>query len=166
VDVAPYVRLGFSFECGECGFRSTGQKGVRVWTFSDPPVVRQVEPGGPAAAAGLRAGDRLTHIGGIAMTSPEGGRRFTQIKAGDAVEWTVERGGERRTIREVALEREAAGVAPGSAPQRLRYSGHLGDADIEVRGAPVNVAEDPASGEIVIRSRDLLVRVKTRRQDD
>jgi len=136
---------------------------VRAWTFSAPPVVRQVEPGGPAEKAGLRVGDRLVEIDGLKMTVPDGGRRFTRIKPGETVEWTVERNGERKSVREVAQEREVAPTPAGKPPERLRYSGTLGNASIEVRGVPVNVTEDPAGGEIVIRSRDLLVRVKVPR---
>jgi serine protease Do len=125
--------------------------------------VRQVEPGGPAEAAGLRAGDRLIEIDGVAMTSPDGGRRFTAIKPGKAVQWTIERGGARQMVRIVAQERK---TGPGAErAERLRYSGTLGEARIEVRGAPVNVTEDSRSGEVVIRSHDLLVKVKVPRQD-
>jgi len=134
-----------------------------MWTFAEAPVVRQVEPGGPAEAAGLRVGDRLIEIDGIAMTSTDGGRRFTAIQPGAAVQWTVERGGARQTVRIVAQGRKAG---PGAeTADRLRYSGTLGDARIEVRGVPVNVTEDARSGEVVIRSHDLLVRVKIPRQD-
>jgi len=63
-DVAPYARLGFSFECGNCGFRPD-VNGSRSWVFVDLPVVSQVEPGGPAAASGLQPGDRLVQIDGV-----------------------------------------------------------------------------------------------------
>jgi hypothetical protein len=97
------------------------------------------------------------------MTSRDGGRRFTEIKPGDTVQWTVERGGARQTIRMVAQERKTGPDAEGA--DRLRYSGTLGEARIEVRGAPVNVTEDSRSGEVVIRSHDLLVKVKVPRHD-
>jgi len=72
----------------------------------------------------------------------------------------VERAGKRQTLRMVAQAKPAGNAAvEGESPQRLRYAGALGKAQIEVRGVPVNVSEDSRNGEVLIRSHDLLVRV-------
>ncbi|NOT34127.1 MAG: PDZ domain-containing protein [Candidatus Eisenbacteria bacterium] len=48
-----------------------------------------------------------------------------------------------------------------SGDQRLRYSGSVGDADVEVRGvANVVVSRDPATGELIITTSEATVRVK------
>jgi hypothetical protein len=67
-----------------------------------------------------------------------------------------------------ALRRPDAGrtAAPAAAGggQRLRYSGSVGGAQVEVRGAPVNVSTDPRTGEMIIRSADLTVRIQPDRR--
>src|SRR5689334_6692054 len=132
---APHVRLGFSFECRSCGVRP-GAGGERAWTFADLPVIDSVEAGGPADTAGFETGDRLTHLDGIPMNSPEAGRRFTALQPGQAIVWTVERGGEPRKIRMVAQLRPAdEACAAGGTAERLRYTGAVRGAQIEVRGA-------------------------------
>lgn len=165
----PTVRFGFRLQCQECGHLKTDAKGWSYWSFPEPPALDKVEPGSPADRAGLRPGDRLTHINGVPLTSPEGGRRLAEAEVGDSVEWTYLRGGERRTARLIAAgiarprnnNPQARPVAtPAAQPTQLRFSGSVGPAQVEVRGAPVNVTEDRQNGEIVIRSQDVLVRVK------
>ncbi|HKV06956.1 MAG TPA: hypothetical protein VJ725_02385 [Thermoanaerobaculia bacterium] len=78
-----------------------------------------------------------------------------------SLQWTVERGGQSQTVRMVAEAKPDAKPSKKSAEAlKLRYNGTLGPAQVEVRGAPVNVTEDEQTGELVIRSHDLLVRVK------
>jgi S1-C subfamily serine protease len=67
--------------------------------------VTEVRPGGPAAAAGLLAGDLLLSLEGRAATSVDALRRtLTRDSVGRALEVEVLRGGavERRTLRPVA----------------------------------------------------------------
>jgi C-terminal processing protease CtpA/Prc len=135
---------------------------VRSFTFRAPPQVETVEDGTPAARAGLRRGDRLTHVDGLALTTPGAWRRFGAIKPGERVEWTYTRDGSARTVPMLALRRPDAGARTRAAAssQRLRYSGAIGDAEVEVRGAPVTVTRDERTGETVIRSSDLTVRIR------
>ena len=77
------------------------------------------------------------------MNSPEAGRRFTALQPGQSLVWTVERGAEQRKIRMVAQPRlDHAGAAADGTAERLRYTGVVKGAQVEVRGAPVNVTED------------------------
>lgn len=159
----PDARLGFGFRCGPCS--SHRSYGETTWTFSNPPEVTGVQRDGPAWEAGMRPGDRILRIDGVDMTSDEGGRRFGAIAAGDRVRWTLERDGRSFEVTSRALapepspapRAEAADDAP-VIPDVLRYSGRVGDAVIEVRGARVVVVEDGA--EIVIRTGDTEVRVR------
>ncbi|MET0369796.1 MAG: RIP metalloprotease RseP [Sphingobium sp.] len=64
-----------------------------------PPVAGQVQPGSAAAAAGIRAGDRIVSIGGREMTTFDDIRMFAQIRPGEPVTLVVERDG-RQVVRE------------------------------------------------------------------
>jgi PDZ domain len=163
--ILPDGWFGFGIECGECGWRRRGRE--VVWTFSSAPVVTNVEPGSPAARAGLRRGDQLTFVDGVALTRPEGGEKFVSIRPGQTVRWTYRRGG---LIREATIRAERRPdyvVSPAPTPpavaDRLRYSGSVGNTAVEVRGAPVTVSVDERTGETVIRSRDLTVRIRPER---
>jgi regulator of sigma E protease len=66
------------------------------------PVLGSVKPDGPAAVAGLRAGDRVLSVDGVAVV--DGARLRETIRAsahGEAVskmQWVVDRGGERLQV--------------------------------------------------------------------
>jgi membrane-associated protease RseP (regulator of RpoE activity) len=140
--------------------------------------VESVEPGSPAARAGIRRGDILTHVDGMPITTAAGGQRFASIRPGQTVTWTYLRGSRSYTTRATAAsrpdrvsmarasaaERAAAAAARSAAGQQLRFSGAVGDTDVEVRGAPVTITRDERTGEMVIRSHDLTVRVRPDRQ--
>lgn len=168
----PTVRFGFRLQCQDCNLVKGNGKDGSYWSFPQSPVVDQVEAGSPADQGGLRRGDRLTHIDGLALTSPQGGRRLAEVDAGETVEWTFLRGNERRTTKVVTGGNawphrsnwsQPQGAAAGAWP--TRFSGNVGSARVEVQGAPVNVTEDRQNGEIVIRSQDVLVRVKVPKSD-
>jgi len=136
--------------------------------FGEAPTVESVEAGSPAARAGMRRGDRLTHVDGLALTTQAGARRFATIRPGQAVTWTYRRGSGTYSARTVAARRPdlppppraAAAPRASSSPQQVRYSGAVGDTDVEVRGAPVTITRDERTGETVIRSHDLTVRIR------
>jgi membrane-associated protease RseP (regulator of RpoE activity) len=163
VPAGPDARLGFGFRCGPCS--SHRSYGETTWTFSNPLEVTGVPQDGPAWEAGMRPGDRILRIDGIDVTRDEGGRRFGAIAPGDLVRWTLERDGRTFEVTSRALAPEPA-FAPRAEPATgapvipdvLRYSGRVGDALIEVRGARVVVVED--GPEIVIRTGDTEVRVR------
>jgi putative serine protease PepD len=62
-------------------------------------VVKSVLADGPAAKAGLKAGDRITQFKGRSVTNTADVQRFAQNLAADApVKLTVKRGGEKAPI--------------------------------------------------------------------
>jgi PDZ domain len=157
--------FGFGISCDECGFRSTTHGDPGDFFFGSAPVVESVEPGTPAAAAGLRRGDRLTHVDGMALTTRQGAARFGSIQPGETVTWTYTRGGRQSTVRATAARRpdaRRAGSAPRApeAARRLRWSGEVDGTRVEVRGAPVTVTRDERTGETIIRSAELTVVLK------
>jgi hypothetical protein len=63
------------------------------------PVVKSALADGPAAKAGLRAGDLITHFKGRSVTNTADVRRFAQkLTAGAPVALTIKRGGEKEPI--------------------------------------------------------------------
>jgi predicted metalloprotease with PDZ domain len=139
------------------------ERGRTTFAFRSAPQVENVEPGTPAARAGMQRGDRLTHIDGIPLTTSAAWRRFSAVQPGQRVSWTFTRNGRQQTAAMAAMRRPDArnpAAASRAAGQRLRYSGAVGGAEVEVRGAPVSVTRDSRTGETVIRSSDLTVRIR------
>ena len=176
-NASPRGRLGFSLTCSECSVEVYKTEEGPRWTFSSYPEVSRVESGSPAEQAGLRAGDVLTHIDGIPMTTEQAGLRFGQVAPRDTVVFRYERNAQAGEAVVVAGEREWTVVAPppkaprparparplrADAPapelETTRFSGVLGDAHILVTGGPITVTRTET--EIVIRSQDIVVRVK------
>jgi len=66
------------------------------------PVMGEVKAGGPAAAAGLRAGDRVLSVDGVAVADATGLRERIRDSVRDgntsAMRWLVERGDQRLEI--------------------------------------------------------------------
>lgn len=101
----PESRYGMNFACGPCSSTMTNRR--RVWRFSNPIEVVGVEEGGPAEAAGLRVGDRITHLNGARIDSQRGGEVFSSVQPGVPVELTVVApDGAERTTTLVPRERE------------------------------------------------------------
>lgn len=90
-EIMPEGWMGFMLECRNCG----EDEDTGTFRFFDPPVLTRVEPNSPAARAGLRAGDRLTHMDGVALTSQVGWPRFNAIQPGQEVRFTYTRDGQQ-----------------------------------------------------------------------
>lgn len=185
---APSGWMGISVSCSACGVRRVERDGrsVALWDFASPPTVESVEGESPAYEAGVRGGDRITHIDGAEITSDEGGAKFGAIEPGQRVRLRIRRGGRTRVVVLTAGDRIAglgtpeaelaaeppeppgeeaspaeppAGVraaVPGSSV--VRFTGMIGDTFVQVSGGPVTVTEREA--EVVIRGRDLTVRIR------
>jgi Do/DeqQ family serine protease len=76
-------------------------------------LITQVEPGSPAAGAGLETGDVIVAIEGEPVESSADVRNeIGLVRAGESVELTALRDGQRRTVRtEVAVDAESAAAA-------------------------------------------------------
>jgi hypothetical protein len=162
--------FGFGIQCTKCRWSVDEETGESEWNFSSPPEISSIQDGSPAAAAGLRRGDILLEIDGEPLLSAEGGRRFGSVEPGETVRWTYRRGGETRYTTATAGQRPdmlpPPPPEPGAEPlayaygraytvsetHKLRYSGLVGEATVEVRGAGsvvVNIIEPGREIEIV-----------------
>jgi membrane-associated protease RseP (regulator of RpoE activity) len=95
--------LGLSgLECN-CVY-SISKEGERWWKFRSEPRVGSVRPGSPADGE-IEAGDMITAIDGLLITTSEAGERFANISPGDEVTLAIRRGGDR--VRLVALVAQA-----------------------------------------------------------
>ena len=154
--------LGVALACTDCSMEVRGD--ALAWRFAEPPNIRSVEAGSAADAAGVRSGDRLLRVDGLAVTSERGGERLARLEPGRTVELTLERNGMRSTgvvsgpPRAPTTATVPRAPAPPAGP--LRQVSRLGDVDIEVRGdAAVYIEEGDV---IIIRSQGLEVRLRRR----
>jgi membrane-associated protease RseP (regulator of RpoE activity) len=90
--------LGIGLSCRQCGSQREPGDTHPVWDFSGAPEIWNVEPGSPAAKAGIRRGDVLTHIDGVSLTTADGGRRFGAVRSGQSVRFTLRRGGASQNV--------------------------------------------------------------------
>jgi hypothetical protein len=120
--------FGFSIRCSQCGWRRIGDEPTPRWESATYPEIGIVAGGGPADIAGLRTGDRITHIDGESILAPAGALKFGAVRPGQRLRITVTRNGSR-LIREVTL---AERPRPASGRSSLRYTGRLRNVDVEV----------------------------------
>lgn len=216
-DALPGAWFGFGISCTSCGWERPSAGGAVRWSFQEPPRILSVESGSPAARAGLRGGDVLTHIDGVSLTTTEGGRRFGAVRPGETVRLTYTRDGATATV-EIAAERRPgptaalaelqreltagrdslvrlyarrAGNATGQSTrdmtaayerdlierlrsraaaaraeeryEELRFSGSVGDTDVEVRGNGSVITTILEQGrDIIIVTGDAQIRVRVR----
>ena len=165
--------LGVALACTDCSMEVRGD--ALAWRFSEPPSIRSVEPGSAAALAGVRAGDRVIRVDGLAITSERGGERLARLESGRDVTLALDRDGLPVEVT-LALPRSTPLASGRSATPRvaavpnaplppvsagpLRQVSRLGDVDIEVRGdAAVYIEEGDF---VIIRSQGLEVRLRRR----
>ena len=115
----PRASFGMGLSCSDCSIKVSEKNNSTTMSFSQPPEVYSIERDGPADKAGIRRGDVITHVNGKSIDSPEGGNLFANAKPGQTVSFTVQRGGERKTI----LVPAAARATP--SPQLTKSSESL-----------------------------------------
>lgn len=163
--------FGFSIRCNGCGWSSTSSDESPVWESDEIPELSRVDAESPAGRAGLRAGDRITHIDGLSLMSREGARRFGRVKPGQRVRLTVKRDAttlHRNLVVGTRPEMRAAIAAVTPRPPRtpapaarrqLRYTGQIDNVSVEVwsSGGPT---VDKIGDTMVITVGTSVVRIK------
>jgi S1-C subfamily serine protease len=92
----PRVEFGMELACNECAWRIIDE--ALVFDALEPPTVTAVEAAGPAASAGLQAGDVLLEVNGTPFASAEAGHALGRAKPGDRLTFRVRRGDATRTL--------------------------------------------------------------------
>ena len=127
--------IGLGVTCTDCLLRHDSSR--REWSFSQPPVVADLTPGGPAAKAGLSVGDTITSIDGVATTSALGGLRFANLHVGQTVRFEFTHGSHTgivdvtpEPVRSTIGLRSTAdsGSAPARPGRRAADNGRQGSA--------------------------------------
>lgn len=152
--------LGLGLICAHCE-PSGPWWDADVPVLKEPPRIHLIDPGGPAARAGLREGDILLEIGGQPIISDAGWQRLREATLGDTLSITFIRNGQnRRTGLEVGwhkrARRDPGAAEPSSQP--MRFAGSLAGVNIVVMGSPrVTVREE--EGIVVIVTPDATIRL-------
>jgi hypothetical protein len=160
--------------------------GMRVMDDDGAVVVLDVDPRGPAAAAGLRSGDRIDSLGGVPITwSPGFALRLARAEPGQALPLVVRRQGARRDFAPVPMASTEWAVVRQSGlqcqnlpfranPERVRaavvalHRRLTGDAKAEPPVLPEQVVEvtrvfaEEQRGAVDIQAGDLLLALELR----
>lgn len=143
---SPRGWFGFSIRCNGCGWSVRGGPGATPeWESDEAPELSMVSAESPAGRAGLRAGDRITHIDGVSILSRAGGRLFGAVRPGQRVRLTVLRNGvsmtremtllSRPEVRAAIAARTPQPAMPPSMRRELRYSGQIDNVTVDVWSA-------------------------------
>ncbi|WP_225775113.1 RIP metalloprotease RseP [Pseudomonas sp. Marseille-Q5115] len=118
--------------------------GIRPWRPVLEPVLAEIDPEGPATAAGLKSGDRLLALDGVALADWQQVVDAVRQRANRQVTLQVQRDGQRLDVP-VTLARKGkgetaagylgAGVAPVAWPPEMLREISFGPLDGLVEGA-------------------------------
>jgi C-terminal processing protease CtpA/Prc len=163
--------LGISFTCDGCVIAAQGDE-QRVVASAGGFRIHDVVVGGPAARAGVRAGDVLTHVQGHEVGTQDAWTATERLRPGDRVVLSVTRSGRHYDIVTVAGTRPVSGAATemrsgalivsenqDQRPGNVTFSGSLGDVEIQVTG-PVTVTR--TGEEVIIEGENVTVRLRRR----
>jgi len=98
----------------EGDFGPVGRAGIG---FGSEPIVGRVEPGSPAANAGIRAGDRITSVNGKPVTSLEGFAVISDEQKTKPVALDLARGAQSVRVTVPPVADEDMAVSRGIVPQ-------------------------------------------------
>ncbi|MBM7059843.1 sigma E protease regulator RseP [Pseudomonas sp. UL073] len=79
--------------------------GIRPWRPQLPPVLAQLDPKGPAQAAGLQMGDRLVSVDGVVLGDWQQLVDYVRRRPGEAISLRVSRNGAEQDVRLTLMAR-------------------------------------------------------------
>ncbi len=113
--------FGISLSCDDCVILRAG----RI-AYTRAPHIVTVESGSPAHLAGLRNGDTIVAVEGLALTTPEGFERFATARIGVPIRLTVRSYGQERDVTVNPIERSSASTIAEYYNSRLRTAQRAG----------------------------------------
>lgn len=154
--------FGFGLACDDCGWSREGPGRPVVWHAATRPIVRSVDPDGPASRAGIRVGDILVAVDGHDITSSAAGRLFGGARTGQSLSVALERNGRPLQVNLVVGSRPGGGGdSRGVVP---RYMGTLGNVVVELLTHRASPAEVTVSDTLIlIRTNDAVIRLRIAR---
>ncbi|MBA1201336.1 sigma E protease regulator RseP [Pseudomonas capeferrum] len=102
--------------------------GLRPWRPAITPVLAQIDPKGPAAAAGLRSGDRLLALDGVALNDWQQVVDSVRSRADSKVQLRIEREGQVMEVPVTLAHRgegKAAGGYLGAGVQGIEWPAEM-----------------------------------------
>ncbi|ALI02597.1 sigma E protease regulator RseP [Pseudomonas sp. FW306-02-F02-AA] len=87
--------------------------GIRPWRPALPPVLAELDPKGPAQAAGLKTGDRLLALDGQALTDWQQVVDWVRVRPDTKIVLHIERDGAQIDVPVTLATRDKAKVASG-----------------------------------------------------
>lgn len=125
--------------------------GMQPWRPVLQPVIGEVTPGGPAEAAGLEAGDRVTAAAGEAIETWEQLVGVIRARPGEQLEFTVLRGGTELDLTVTVEEVQSDGLTIG----RIGAAVDVPAAEFESMRAEERYGVVPALGRGLVRTWDM-----------
>lgn len=102
------------------------QRGPGRVAYVQRPAINWVESGSPAYQAGLRNGDTLVSINGLAFTTPEGFEAFANAVPGTAVRLIVRKAGQEREVSVTPIDNPSSATTQDFYMSRLRTAQRMG----------------------------------------
>jgi len=133
------------------------------------PIVAEVRPGMPAAAAGFEPGDRFLSVDGNRVTTFADVQRYVSMRAGEPIRFTMERGG--RTVDLVATPKLEEQKDPLGNKIKIGVIGVVNNQDVgnfrRIHYGPFAAVSEGAkeTGSIIVRTGQFLGGLVAGRQD-
>jgi hypothetical protein len=178
--------FGFALECTRCGAvgraggmgqagEGTGARGrgqlagvarggaFAVWRYDEYPRVAVVVPGGAADRAGIREGDMLLDVDGASITTDDGSRRFSELRAGDKARFTLDRAGKTidvdLIVGRVGGGGRGGGLVEPPAADAPNFSTRARDTRVDVWSDARVVESTDSTGATILRIGSTVIRL-------